>query len=112
MATTSHFSRDRRWTIDRSLPTVSWRWLPPAFSPVRARFLLNGMGAACGARAASQKPAVKMLCERFGASDALLTDSGTSALILALRAMVPPGGTIAYQVTRASTLLQPQSAPV
>ena len=37
-----------------------------------------------------------MLCERFGASDALLTDSGTSALILALRALVPPGGTIAY----------------
>jgi perosamine synthetase len=37
-----------------------------------------------------------MLRTRFGARDVLLTDSGTSALILALRTLVPPGGTIAY----------------
>jgi dTDP-4-amino-4,6-dideoxygalactose transaminase len=36
------------------------------------------------------------LKSRFGATDVLLTDSGTSALILAIRALVPPGGTIAF----------------
>jgi hypothetical protein len=39
---------------------------------------------------------MEVLRTRYGACDALLTDSGTSALILALRAIVPPGGTIAY----------------
>ena len=37
-----------------------------------------------------------MLCERYDASDALLADSGTSALVLALSAVVPRGGTVAY----------------
>jgi len=36
------------------------------------------------------------LSERYDAADALLTDSGTSALVLALLAVVPPGGTVAY----------------
>ncbi len=75
---------------------MSWRWLPPAFSPVAPRFLLDGVAGACGTRPLSHQRAVEALCARFGASDALLTDSGTSALILALRAVVRPGGTIAY----------------
>jgi len=75
---------------------VSWRWVPPVFSPVAPRSLIGGIAAACGSRSAPIEGATEMLCARFGASDALLTDSGTSALILALRAMVPPGGTIAY----------------
>jgi hypothetical protein len=37
-----------------------------------------------------------MLRSRYGSVDALLTDSGTSALILALRRVLPPGGTVAY----------------
>lgn len=36
------------------------------------------------------------LCERYGAVDALLTDSGTSALIVLLRAQLPRGGAVAY----------------
>jgi dTDP-4-amino-4,6-dideoxygalactose transaminase len=36
------------------------------------------------------------LRSRYGGADALLTDSGTSALTLALRQVVPPGGTVAY----------------
>jgi dTDP-4-amino-4,6-dideoxygalactose transaminase len=39
---------------------------------------------------------MEALRARYGACDALLTDSGTSALVLALRAVVPSGGTIAY----------------
>ena len=37
-----------------------------------------------------------ILLERYDARDVLLTDSGTSALVLALRAVVPAGGTVAY----------------
>lgn len=57
---------------------------------------MDGIAGACGTRARPHERAIEILCERFGASDALLTDSGTSALILALRAVVPPGGTVAY----------------
>jgi hypothetical protein len=96
MAAASHFNRDGLRTIDRSLYPVSWRWLPPAYSPITARFFLSGVAGACGTRAPSHEHAVEILCERFGASDVLLTDSGTSALMLALRAMVPAGGPIAY----------------
>ena len=75
---------------------MSWRWVPPVFSPIAPRSLMRGIAAACGSRSASTESVVEMLCARYGACDALLTDSGTSALILALRAVVPPGGTIAY----------------
>jgi perosamine synthetase len=75
---------------------MNWRWVPPVFSPVTPRALIRGIAAACGARVAPIETATEMLRARFGATEALLTDSGTSALILALRAMVPPGGTIAY----------------
>jgi dTDP-4-amino-4,6-dideoxygalactose transaminase len=37
----------------------------------------------------------RALCDRYAATSALLTDSGTSALILALRKLLPPGGTVA-----------------
>jgi len=70
--------------------------VPPAFSPVASRTVLGAITAACGRRSALVASATEALCERFRASDALLTDSGTSALILALRAIVPRGGTIAY----------------
>ena len=75
---------------------MSWRWVPPVFSPVAPRSLIGGIAAACGSARTPMGNAIEALCERYGACDALLTDSGTSALILALRATVPPGGTIAY----------------
>src|SRR5205814_4557558 len=64
--------------------------------PVAPRTLLGGISGAYGPSSQATETAIKMLCARFAASDALLTDSGTSALILALRALVRPGGTIAY----------------
>jgi hypothetical protein len=54
------------------------------------------MGAAMGVRRDSQAAVTAILRHRYGATDALLTDSGTSALILALRKMLPRGGTVAY----------------
>lgn len=70
--------------------------MPPVFSPVAPRSLIGGIAAACGSASAPSGNAIEALCARYGARDALLTDSGKSALILALRAIVPPGGTIAY----------------
>ncbi len=75
---------------------MSWRWVPPAFSPVAPGTLIHGIAAACGRRAESVNAATGVLRARYGAETVLLTDSGTSALIFALRAMVPAGGTIAY----------------
>jgi perosamine synthetase len=75
---------------------VSWRWVPPAFSPVAPRTLLSGIAAACGSHSESADDVAEALRARYAAKAALLTDSGTSALTLALRAVVPPGGTVAY----------------
>lgn len=73
-----------------------WRRYPPVLSPVSTRALVDGMGAAIGFRRGSYAAVTAILRHRYGATDALLTDSGTSALILALRKMLPRGGTVAY----------------
>ena len=52
--------------------------------------------AGCGFASQSVESAIEQLCARYHACDALLTDSGTSALILAIRSIVPAGGTVAY----------------
>ena len=59
--------------------------------------LPTGIAAAWGV-AASADPfeTVAALRARYAATDVVLTDSGTSALILALQALVPAGGTVAY----------------
>ena len=75
---------------------MSWRRQPPVLSPVSYRALVDGMGAATGLRARDHGAVSSALRQRYGCIDALLTDSGTSALILALRKIVPPGGTVAY----------------
>jgi len=49
-----------------------------------------------GLRASAHEVVTSALRLRYGSVDALLTDSGTSALILALRKMVPAGGIVAY----------------
>ena len=75
---------------------MTWRWQPPVLSPISSRALVNGMGAAMGFRPGLRETVVAALCERYSAADALLTDSGTSSLILALRKVLPPGGTVAF----------------
>jgi dTDP-4-amino-4,6-dideoxygalactose transaminase len=49
-----------------------------------------------GFRRSDHQRVIAALCERYSAADALLTNSGTSALILALRKTVPRGGTVAF----------------
>jgi dTDP-4-amino-4,6-dideoxygalactose transaminase len=73
-----------------------WRQLPPVHSPVSSRALVDGLGAALGSSASAHDVVTSALRRRYECADALLTDSGTSALILALRKLVPPGGTVAY----------------
>lgn len=48
-----------------------------------------------GLRSSAHARVSSMLQQRYGCLDAILTDSGTSALILAMRRLVPPGGVVA-----------------
>lgn len=75
---------------------MTWRRHPPVLSPVSTRALVHGIGAAVGLRRGSSRAVTGMLRRRYGAVDALLTDSGTSALVLALQKCLPRGGTVAY----------------
>jgi perosamine synthetase len=49
-----------------------------------------------GFRTGHHQTVVAALRRRYSATEALLTDTGTSALILALRRILPPGGTVAF----------------
>jgi hypothetical protein len=49
-----------------------------------------------GFRRSDHQSVVAALCKRYSAADALLTNSGTSALILALRKAIPQGGIVAF----------------
>lgn len=68
---------------------------PPVFSPVSPRSLVAGLAASAGLSAPPVESVTGELRDRYGALEVLLTNSGTSALVLAIRAVVPPGGTIA-----------------
>lgn len=77
--------------------TVPWRHLPPVHSPIRPTTLLRGLGRAIGGWLASEHDALaELLRVRYAADTAVLTDSGTSALVLALRLVVRQGGTVAF----------------
>jgi len=75
---------------------VIWRRLPPVLSPVTPRALVDGVAAVAGLHSDAEEKVRSVLRQRYGYVDALLTDSGTSALILALRGIVGAGGTVAY----------------
>ena len=57
---------------------------------------MEGFAAAVGLTDGAHNNVSLALQRCYGCRDALLTDSGTSALILALRKLVPQGGTVAY----------------
>jgi dTDP-4-amino-4,6-dideoxygalactose transaminase len=64
-------------------------------SPVSPRALVAGLWDGYSSNGRSERRAAALLQARFGAHETLLTDSGTSALVLAIRALVRKGGTIA-----------------
>lgn len=63
-----------------------WRRQPPAHSPLDGRAVASGLRALVTGRSRAEAKARELLRDRFGARRTVLTDSGTSALILALRA--------------------------
>lgn len=75
----------------------------PVSSPIDQRSLGRALGRACafslgapGDGAAARASVASAVAGTFGASHVTLTDSGTSALVLALRLAVPTGGTVAF----------------
>lgn len=72
-----------------------WRQQLPVASPIS----LRAVGAATVSAligSASHARTRALVLERWSAAEALLTDSGTSALVSALRLAVPPGGAVAF----------------
>lgn len=64
---------------------MRWRREPPVLSPVSAKALAAGVVAALGLGSGEEERAASALRAEFGADDVLLTDSGTSALVVAIR---------------------------
>lgn len=79
-------------SVSRSHPLR--RTQPPVVSSASARQIGYGVRALRDP-AAAQAQLRHALARRFAADAVILTDSGTSALVLALRAAVPNGGTVA-----------------
>src|SRR5581483_11979982 len=74
------------------------RWQLPVDSPISPATLPRAAAAALtrGSGGAQARDAVRsMLADRFAARAVALTDSGTSALVVALRLALPRGGTVA-----------------
>jgi perosamine synthetase len=65
---------------------TAFRVLPPVHSPVTPDAIVSGIGACLGGAARARAEVRAALIDRFGSAGVLLTDSGTSALALALRA--------------------------
>ena len=75
---------------------MNWRWVPPVASPISLRSLVVGAGAATGVLPARRESLERHIAVAFSGDAVALTDSGTSALIIALRAALPKGGVVAY----------------
>ncbi len=76
---------------------MSLRRLPPVCSPLSGPALCAGLGAAVSSGAASRAHSAveRWIGETFAPQGHLLTDSGTSALTLALSLAAPGGGRVA-----------------
>lgn len=64
---------------------MSWRREPPVLSPVSARGIAAGLAATLGLGRGAEERAAAAVRTEFGADEVVLTDSGTSALVLAMR---------------------------
>jgi perosamine synthetase len=75
---------------------MTWVREPPVYSPVALRTLAAGVSSMFGNRESAREALVARLRHRYDFDDVVLTESGTAALVIALRALVPRGGSIAY----------------
>ena len=91
----SGIDRHQSWALDRALHPVNCGANPRYFTGL-LQALLDGLGAAMGFDATAHAAVSSALNRRYGSRAALLTNSGTSALILAFAEWYRPGGTVAY----------------
>lgn len=75
---------------------MTWFQEPPVYSPVEVRNLLVGAKSLLRRKDVSSRIVSEELARRYRARESVLTESGTSALVMALRMFVPKGGTVAY----------------
>ena len=68
----------------------------PVYSPIRASSLVPGLRSAITRNGRDHELVAASLAAKFGARRVVLTDSGTSALVLALRAAAGEGGVVAF----------------
>jgi dTDP-4-amino-4,6-dideoxygalactose transaminase len=68
----------------------------PVLSPIEVSAIVGAVGPAIAGTAAPVLAVSSALRERYGAGAVALTDSGTSALVIALRLAAGRGGTVAY----------------
>lgn len=75
---------------------MTWRRVPPVYSPIGIDTLWAACTAAVGVARPRPAVLVELLAASFAATRVLLTDSGTSALTLALRGVVRRGEVVAF----------------
>lgn len=75
---------------------MTWFQEPPVYSPVELRTLLLGVKSLVQRGETAHRIVADELERRYNAQKSVLTESGTAALVLALRTCVPRGGTVAY----------------
>ena len=68
----------------------------PVFSPIEVASIARAVGPTIAGSAAPLLAVSSALRARYGAGAVALTDSGTSALVMALRLVAGRGGTVAY----------------
>jgi dTDP-4-amino-4,6-dideoxygalactose transaminase len=96
LAAAADIADDDNRPSDRSLHTVTWFQEPPVYSPVELRTLLLSAGSLLHGGESAHGIVAAELERRYNARESVLTESGTAALVLALRMCVPSGGTVAY----------------
>ncbi len=69
--------------------------VPPVYSPAEPRAIAKALLAALHVARVDRRSAESRLRARYGVTDVVLTDSGTSALIMALTAIAGAGRTVA-----------------
>src|SRR5207253_7558948 len=95
LASSAYPDRHRARTAHRALPPMTWRRVPPVMSPIAPTMLVRAFAAAVGVRRVDREALERQLASTYQAQAALVTDSGTSALVLALRAAVADNATVA-----------------
>jgi perosamine synthetase len=74
---------------------MRWRRIPPVLSPIVPRALVRANVAALGLISPQRQELEADFTTLFSARETILTGSGTSALVLAICATVPPGSIVA-----------------